>query len=76
LALIVTIVFPRAIRSRPVLWGSIAVLLCVAAGYAVAAAAGAAFAALIAIPSLCLFVGSMKIWPSPVSPKADVPNVT
>ncbi len=76
LALIVTLVFPQAIRSRPVLWGSIAVLLCVAAGYAVASAAGAAFAALIAIPSLCLFVGSMKIWPSPVNPKADAPNVT
>lgn len=75
LALIVTFAFPRAIRSRPVLWGSIAVLLSVAAGYAVVSVAGAIFAALIAIPSVCLFVGSIKIWPGLASPKADAPDV-
>lgn len=71
LGLGVTLVFPRAIRARPMLWGSGAVLLSTAAGFAVAEVAGLAFAGLVALPAFFLFVGSVKVWPGYASPTID-----
>ena len=71
----VTFVFPRAINTRPTLWGSGAVLLSMALGFAVAKVAGLAFAALIAVPALFLFAGSFKVWPGYDSPATSTAKV-
>ena len=71
----VTFVFPRAINTRPTLWGSGAVLLSMALGFAVAKVAGLAFAALIAVPALFLFAGSLKVWPGYDSPATSTAKV-
>lgn len=65
-----TLAFPRAIRARPMLWGGGAVLVLLAAGFAVAAVAGLVFASLVALPALSLFVGSVTVWPGYASPAA------
>ena len=75
LGLIVTFVFPHAFRARPMLWGSGALLLSMAVGFAVAKVAGLAFAALIAVPAFVLFVGSMKVWPGSANPATDSAKV-
>lgn len=69
LGLAAAFIFPRSIRARPTLWGCGAVLLSMAAGFALAAVAGLVFAGSIAVPALLLFVASVKVWPGYADPQ-------
>ncbi len=75
LGLAAVFIFPRSIGARPTLWAGGAVLLSMAAGFALAAVAGFVFAGLIAVPALLLFVGSVKVWPGYAAPTTDTAKV-
>lgn len=63
LALAVSLAFASLVASRPVLWASAAVLVSLAAGFAVAGKAGFLLSGFVALPAAAIFLASLRKWP-------------
>lgn len=68
LAVLVSFTFAQDVASRPVLWASAAVLISLAAGFAVAGRTGLLFSGFVALPAAAAFLASLKKWPIRLAP--------